>query len=380
MLLPRDFFSELAIESPPRRVPLDWMLIAAFSALAVIEGVLNTELYWRWVHVGLVLALIPTLLWRRTKPLLMLALSLGVSTGWSIVGFLSQGEVANGPFTAAFLLINVYAVFRWASGRHAALALAMMAMVFVVHLVIDYGGIAETIGGLIVFLFPAELGVVARLTERNREQAREEVRADERERIARELHDSVAHHVSAIAVTAQAGRAVAANNPDGAVDALSAIEEAASRTLSEMRLMIGSLRGEDGDPELAPQPGLPELQSLNGVVGGLEVSVDAPNDAQAPSAVGTALYRIAQESVTNAVRHAQGASRVDVLVARTPNSYELTVADDGRSNGANGTNGEPGYGLLGMAERARLLGGSFDAGPSPDGWVVRAELPVEATK
>jgi len=377
MLVPRDFFSEPPVVDPPRRVPLDWMLVGVFSALALIEGALNAEMYWRWFHIAMVLAMIPTLLWRRQRPLLMLAIIMAVTTGVSIAGFISKGEVAAGPYTAAFLLINVYAVFRWASGRHGAIALGLMAVVFTSHLVIDYGGVAETIGGLIVFLFPAELGVMARLNARNQEQSREEVRAAERERIARELHDSVAHHVSAIAIQAQAGRAVAKGNPEAAVQALSTIEEAASRTLSEMRSMVGTLRGDDG-AELAPQQGLSDIASLAGSTNGLDIRVaalPAGSPAQGTTAVGAALFRIAQESVTNAVRHADGATRVDVRVSNGSDRYTLTVRDDGRGIVADSK--PVGYGLIGMAERARLLGGTLEAGPAHDGgWLVTAELPA----
>ena len=372
MILSRDFFREPAVANPPPRGHLDWWLVGALIVVAIIEGILNQPLFWRVWHIALVIAVIPTLLWRRQHPLAMMTISLVALNISLLVAVIARGEVPEGPYTAAFILINVYAVFRWASGRHCAIGLVILAGVFVLNLVIDNGGIGETIGGLIVLLLPLELGVVARYQVRNRELVQEEVRSGERERIARELHDSVAHHVSAIAITAQAGRAVAVNNPDQAIEALNSIEEAASRALSEMRSMVESLRG-DGEAELAPQPGLPELQLLAGEVGDLQISIEMADQQTAPAAIGTALYRIAQESITNAVRHANGASRVDVLVAHHGDTFHLTVADDGRQNGWDGS--PSGYGLIGMAERARLLGGSFEAGPSPTGWVVRAELP-----
>lgn len=372
MLVPRQFFNEAAVPNPPRRVSADWLLVGVFGALALVEGALNTGMYWRWFHVAMVLVLIPTLLWRRTHPLRVLTVILAVTTVVSIVGFAVQGQVAEGPYTAAFLLINVYAVFRWASGRHAGIALVLMAIVFISHLVIDYGGIAETIGGLIVFLFPAELGVIARLNSRNQEQTRQGIRSAERERIARELHDSVAHHVSAIAIQAQAGRRVAANNPEAVIGTLEAIEEAAARTLSDMRSMVGSLR--EGDAELTPQQGMTEISTLAGRKGDIDVVVGSLPDGTPPTAVGAALFRIAQESVTNAVRHASDASAVEVHVSNGGDSYRLTVRNDGRRV----TESNPsGYGLIGMAERARLLGGSLEAGPaSGGGWLVEAELPA----
>lgn len=374
VIAPRELLNEPAVSDPPRRVPLDWLLVGGFIALAVIEGVFNTDLYWRWPHVLLIVAMTFTLLWRRTHPWEMLATSLGVTSVMTLVGFLAQGEVADGPYTGAFLLINVYAMFRWGSGRRCMYAYGAMAATFALHMVIDYGGVVEAIGGFIVFLFPAELGLIARMTTQRQEQAREEVRSSERERIARELHDSVAHHVSAIAIQAQAGRAVAKNNPDAAAEALATIEEAAARTLSDMRSMVGALRGDDG-AELAPQQGIRDIASLAGAHSGLRVTVAPLPEADGATAVGAALYRIAQESVTNAIRHAPGASQVEVRVANGGDEYTLTVKDDGRAVAPDGRSA--GYGLIGMAERARLLGGILDAGPAPGGgWQVKAVLPV----
>ncbi len=374
-MIPRNFFQEPAVANPARRIPRDFWLVGIIYVIAIIEGFANTKMYWPWPHVGVTILMATTLLWRRTHPLQMALLAFAFTTVVTVVGYVAQGAVADGPYTAAFLLINVYAVFRWASGRDCAIALVGMVGVFLLQIAIDYGGVVETFGGLIVFLFPAELGVIARMNTRNQERAREDVRVAERERIARELHDSVAHHVSAIAIQAQAGRTVAAKNPAMAIEALNTIEEAASRTLSDMRSMVGSLRGDD-DAEMAPQLGFSDLAALEGHVGGIDVTVDTPPDAAPPTPVGAALYRIAQESITNAIRHATDASSVNVEVLNRGDMYQLTVSDDGRTNGAP-TSGS-GYGLIGMAERARLLGGTLDAGPSPSGWVVRAELPTKA--
>ena len=168
---------------------------------------------------------------------------------------------------------------------------------------------------------------------------------------------------------------MAASDPAAAAQVLSTIEEAAARTLVDMRSMVGSLRGDDDDAELAPQPGLREIASLAGTVGTVDIVVDTPSDVSAPSAVGAALYRIAQESVTNAVRHANNASTVNVQVTHGDDAFQLTVLDNGRATGVE--THAAGYGLVGMAERARLLGGTLDAGPAPaGGWLVEAKLPV----
>jgi signal transduction histidine kinase len=195
--------------------------------------------------------------------------------------------------------------------------------------------------------------------------------------LARELHDTVAHHVSAIAVQAQAGGVVAGIQPEKAAEVLAAIESEASRTLAEMRSMVRVLR-EDEAVAYAPQPGVADLPALAraDVTPTVEVSLDG-SVARLAGPVDAALYRLAQESLTNALRHARGASRVGIDVCQEGASVRLRVSDDGRTEP--GPPPERGFGLLGMAERAHLLGGSLSAGPGPaGGWVVEAVLPVGA--
>jgi signal transduction histidine kinase len=203
-----------------------------------------------------------------------------------------------------------------------------------------------------------------------------QIRLREREQLARELHDTVAHHVSAIAIRAQAGRTLAASRPEAAVDALEVIEEAASRTLADMRSLVGALR--DGDEaELAPQRGVRDLQRLaRAPHGGPRVDVRLAGDLDdLPPLVGAAIYRIAQESITNAVRHARHATRVDVRVTGDRDCVRLTVRDDGDAV-PSGSDRASGYGLIGMTERAALLGGTLETGPDADsGWTVTAVLP-----
>jgi signal transduction histidine kinase len=141
----------------------------------------------------------------------------------------------------------------------------------------------------------------------------EQAKLRQRNGLARELHDAVGHHVSAIAIQAQAGRVIAASHPDRAAGVLETIEEAASRTLEEMRAMVGVLR-DGAEPDLAPSPGIDDVERLARDVGGWpRVGVHlSGNLDDLPPAVGVALYRIAQEAVTNAMRHARNATRVTV--------------------------------------------------------------------
>jgi signal transduction histidine kinase len=182
--------------------------------------------------------------------------------------------------------------------------------------------------------------------------------------------------VSAIAIQAQAGRTVAESHPEAVLDALVVVEKEASRALTEMRTIVGALRrGEQAD--LAPQPGVADIEQLarnTGHAPRVDVTLTGDLDELPPS-VDAALYRLAQESVTNALRHARHATRVRVVVTGEDDCVRLTVWDDGEARPVD-AGSSAGFGLLGMAERARLLGGAFEAGPNRDrGWTVHAELP-----
>lgn len=204
----------------------------------------------------------------------------------------------------------------------------------------------------------------------------EQVKSEERVLLARELHDTVAHHVSAIAVQAQAGRALAATSPSSPLEALEVIEVEASRTLAEMRAMVRVLRNE-APADYAPQPGVADLERLSGASPtGPRVEVTVSGDLAAlPRAIDAAVFRIAQEAVTNALRHARNATLVDVRVAGDQSTVSLAVRDDG-DTGPGDPDPDAGFGLTGMVERALLLGGTCRAGPCPaGGWAVVATLP-----
>ena len=187
---------------------------------------------------------------------------------------------------------------------------------------------------------------------------------------------SVAQHVSAMVIRAQAGRVVAESRPVAAVEALEIIEAEGSRTLAEMRTMVGALRGGD-DAELAPLGGIADIERLARSVGdqpSVRVSISGV-PADLATSVDTARYRIAQEAITNAMRHARHASHIVVRVTGQDGRVSLTVRDDGDQVSTAWAPG--GFGIVGMTERAALLGGSLQAGPDPDrGWVVEAMLPA----
>jgi len=220
------------------------------------------------------------------------------------------------------------------------------------------------------------MGWAVRSQHGARERGLEQVKSEERVLLARELHDTVAHHVSAIAVQAQAGRALAATSPSSPLEALEVIEVEASRTLAEMRAIVRVLRNE-APADYAPQPGVADLERLAGASPtGPRVEVRVSGDLAAlPRTIDAAVFRIAQEAVTNALRHARNATLVDVRVAGDQSTVSLAVRDDGDA-GRGDPDPDAGFGLAGMVERALLLGGTCRAGPCPGGgWAVVATLP-----
>ncbi len=322
----------------------------------------------------LCLIAIASLLWRRTHPLLAVAVAFGAFSAGAVASILWADEPV-GLSTSICVLLLPYSLFRWGSGREAAIGLAIILATCVVGFAADYNGALEAAFGTVFLLFPTALGASVRYRVSSRLREIDQVKLRERQQLARELHDMVAHHVSAIAIQAQAGRTVAADRPEAAVRALEVIEEAASRTLAEMRTMVGVLR--DGDePDRAPQRGVADIQRLaRDAAHGPRVDVVLAGefDALSPS-VGAAMYRLAQEAITNATQHARHATRIDVHVAGEDDCVRLTVRDDGDASAADGSHS--GYGLVGMAERAALLGGTFEAGPGPGkGWTVNAVVP-----
>jgi signal transduction histidine kinase len=219
----------------------------------------------------------------------------------------------------------------------------------------------------------------AELAERTRE---EEARArvdEERLRIAREVHDTVAHAIAVINVQSGVTAHLLDKQPERTREALESIELTSSRALREMRSILGVLRGSDDDRE--PQPGLGRIDELVAASrdAGLDIVLEGPPPATAlPSAVDSAAYRIVQESLTNVIRHA-GPTRVTVSLDCGPEAVRVDVTNEGGHAPRNGATPatQPGRGILGMRERCRLLGGDLDAGPvAGGGFAVRARLPL----
>lgn len=343
----------------------------------MLEVVLNDEVVWPALALALGVVLLFTLLWRRSHSLVVVTFGFGAqAVADTITLFAADGSTLLGA-TILTGLILTYALTRWASGREAALGLGV---ILATHFLTEANdpsiGVIESIANSPLWLFPAAAGVSLRFRAKARRRELEKVRLRERQLLARELHDSVAHHVSAIVIRAQAGRTLATTNPAAATDALEVIEDAASRTLGEMRTMVGALRGRD-EAEMVPSRGLADIEQLANSHGDgprVDMRLNGNLDGLGQS-VESALYRLAQESITNARRHARHATGVSVEVHGDDDSVCLTVVDDGDPVGA-GNRSAAGYGLVGMSERAKLLGGTFEAGPGPErGWKVTTVLP-----
>ncbi len=366
------------VADAPGPLPRDWVLVAVVVVAAVLEGLLRADIGLRALEIGLVVAIAFTLPWRRVRPLPMLAVAMGlkavvvaviVASGWTVVG-LTAG---------VFVLLLIYAVFRWGSGREAFGAVGVLALVVALGYGRDYRSLAELLPEFAILAMPALIAIAVRAQTTTRARDLERVRLAEREQLARELHDTVAHHVSAMVVRAQAGRVVGAGDPAAALDALSVIEAEGARTLAEMRVLVGALRDSDDPALLAPRTAA-DIASLARTTGHPAVQVVLAGDVDGlhPS-VGAALYRIAQESVTNATRHAVGASAVRIDLDVAADVAHLRVEDDGEPVAVERE--RRGYGIVGMSERVSLLGGTLTAGPGSErGWVVEARVPTTGVR
>ncbi|WP_375503807.1 sensor histidine kinase [uncultured Jatrophihabitans sp.] len=324
--------------------------------------------------------------WRRRAPV--------VTAGLTFAGGALYSLVVSHELPIAFVLTALlasYSLGAHAIGRTSWIAIVVvLAVVGVMNAPTNDAGVAGLFltplafilvpwaVGRLVGRLRTERGALQRLTAQLEREQAEVARAsvvEERARIARELHDIVAHSISVMVV--QAGAAQQFVDPDGRAQApLDAIRHTGQQALVEMRRLLGILRTEDGTATaLAPQPGLGSLDALldTSRTSGLTVSVEVHGDATPlPLGVDVAAFRLIQESLSNIRKHAR-ADRADVTLSYTPTCLTLEVVDDGVST----QSGPAGHGLIGMRERVSLYGGRLECGPRPEGgWRVRAQLPL----
>ncbi|MDX6598302.1 MAG: hypothetical protein QOE87_2189 [Gaiellales bacterium] len=330
------------------------------------------------------LALLAPLSHRVRVPLTLLVLLAAVGS----LGQLLPKRVLDVEAFGLIVLLVIYNGGAHTSGRRAWAAVATTAVFGLVALLTDPDG--ASFAGIIFFtlLFGAPWlgGYVVqrrRLGEARMRRERDVAEAaivEERTRIARELHDVVAHAISVIVLQARGGRSLLDSEPDETRGALDTIEHTGQQALVEMRRLVGLLRESDDGLVRAPQPTLSQLQHLVDQVRAAGLPVDLVvegSPVELPPGVDLSAYRIVQEALTNALKHA-GPARARVLLRYRPGALEVEVADDGEGS-ANGGGG--GQGLVGMRERVSVYGGELDAGPQADGgYVVRVRLPYASAR
>ncbi|MFE1885257.1 sensor histidine kinase [Streptomyces diastatochromogenes] len=330
------------------------------------------------VAVVLVLAQGCALRWQARVPVAVLAVN--AVTGLAVWALL-PAVTLTGALLAAQVALCVLSATRprWVSVR------ALAAMWLPAPLAFEAGGAA----GLAVYLLTVVLAWTAGQWRRAQQaRTRAEMRravVEERARIAREVHDVVAHTLSVMVIQAGAADDVFTQRPEQARQALRAIETGARSALGELRLLLrafGPGAGEDGVGEQRePGPSLARLEELADTVRATGMTVHVHREGATeglPAAVDVAAYRIVQEALTNTLRHAAGADEVSVRVTAEGECVQVTVVDNGRTPQGGSAAVGAGRGLVGMKERARLVGGSLRAGPLPQGgFEVAARLPVE---
>lgn len=372
----------------------DWDVPAALALLAVSQveiWVLGNLDGPKAVMVPVMVATTLALVWRRRAPLvppLVLAIAftaamvaLAVSDEW-------PGQQRS-LSTLAVWVVTAYSVAAYAELPVAVFGLVVASGLSVVRAGLDPGTEWEPISSLFV-LIPwgagvalrrhrrqaAELRDLARQLARERDERARAAALEERTRIARELHDAVAHSVSVIAVQADAAEAALASDPNRSREPLRAIKQTAREALVEMRRLLGVLRQAEDELGLAPQPGLRQLDSLVEQTRRAGLPVELAIDGQPrplPAGVDLSAYRIVQEGLTNVRKHA-GAARARVEVRYDDHDLDVAVLDDGEQSV---TGNDAGHGLVGIRERVALLGGELRTGRREEGgYELRARLPI----
>jgi len=363
---------------------------AADAALALLlAGLVQWEILTKdvtgpkWLLVATGLAVTVPLAWRRVAPLpaLMFVMAAAAAAGLAAA---DSDEVAQAPQLP--FLAEILAVYSVAAHTERGTAL--------IGLLVSWAALVAGEPGDFMVMGPAWAGIwlagrlvrareqdarrlreLAQALERERvEEARVAV-AEERTRIARELHDVIAHAMSTIVLEAGAERVNLDEGQASARKALNSIERTGREALAEMRRLVGVLRTENEEPELLPQPSLTQLDLLIEQVGGAGLPVElrvVGKPVQLAPGLDISAYRIVQEALTNVLAHG-GDARAKVVVAYGDRMLEIEIVDDGRGGTPNGG----GHGIVGMRERVALFGGSLEAGGRDGGgFAVRARLPL----
>lgn len=350
------------------------VVLAVFASLGVIVSSVQTGVDGALGSAHFLLTSV-LLLVRRSRPVLVA----GAVTVVDLIG------IAAGLVTSATIPegIAFYSLARHSSGRPSLVMAVAGIVAYGTVMEIKGPGIGQFLAGAFVVAIPAGIGALvktrAELNERSRLEAADAAVQAERRRIARELHDVVAHHITVINALVGGARATLAPEQEVTREALESAQQTARQAMSEMRRLLHVLRADGNDgPDAATGVGADRLPALIGEArsAGLPASLTVTGEPVAlPSAVDHAVYRIVQEALTNTRKHAAGA-RASVRLAYGSEAVEVEVLDDGVPQ----PGGTPGFGLGGMAERVALCGGRLSTGPRPGGgFRVHARIPLEAT-
>jgi signal transduction histidine kinase len=365
----------------------DLVLAGALGTLYCAELAFESDVEHRAPSMVVAICFAAALAVRRRAPVAALVVGLAVI---ELDNTVLKGLAEAGAFLIG-IVIAIYSAGRYARGFWAAVSIVFVAVSIPLAAIEPGTPVAFTDFAFFGMFFGGPY-IAGRVIRHRRERelqledeagalklerdlkAREAV-AEERVRIARELHDVVAHAISVIVLQARGGRLVLETDPGEAYDALGAIERAGEQALAEMRLLLGMLRDGGEELALAPQPSLARLGELAASLTetGLPVEVRVEGRAvDVPPGIDVTAYRIVQEALTNTLKHA-GPARASVIVRYQPGAVELEVVDDGP--GAPEANGS-GHGLVGIGERVAVYGGELASGRRPEGgYAVRARLP-----
>jgi signal transduction histidine kinase len=380
----RGFVSDAA--SLLKRHPLDALIVLLAVVAEVKIWIAPGEGPRAVFIVGSLLWTLPLLLRHRfpfAAPVSAFAVQAGSAFADPTIGVETTATIA--------LLVTFWVV---GAGNEGSRALAGAAIGFssvaVVAQVDDRVGLAEAVTGcvmggvicLIAYALQRRTRLAVELEERTarlegeREERTRAAVAEERRRIARELHDVIAHTVSVMTVQAGAARLLLDEEPERAAGPLLSVEESGRQALTEIQRLLGVLGEDEGEIAFGRQPGMADLDTLleHARQAGLPVEQAVEGEPiELPPGVDLAAYRVVQEALTNALKHADPAS-AQVIVRFGREALDLEITNDGRTES---TGDEGGHGLIGMRERISLYGGELHAGPEPGGYAVRARLPVE---
>jgi signal transduction histidine kinase len=369
---------------------LDRLLVVALIAFGWVDLATNADLEGPlWLNIAVVTAIALSFLWRRSKPLVTVLATTGGFSGMAI--WLTQPP--NMITAVLMLVIAGYAASRHMVGRLSVVALAIgICVIVTVAIVYDPNDIFFPVTFFWIIpwvvgrtirnhtMLARELAEKAERAQHARDEEERHAIAVERSRIARELHDVLAHNLSVMVVQASAARRIIDRQPDKAVEVAVLIERTGREALAEIRHLFGAVRrGEDDD--LSGPPSITRVDGLarRARAAGLGVELRVVGEPVAlPAGIDLTAYRIVQEALTNALKHA-GSARASVTVSYEPNEVVLSIEDDGEGSREGFELGEAGggHGLVGMRERAALYGGLVQAGRRRGGgFAVHARLPT----